>query len=229
MPIVGEWTREKLVHRIMRNQSPLMPSNTKDPDLYIMPFNGGAIRYRTGKWDRFTSHFEFTNEVDVRDRLWYPNIKKGDVVVDAGAAFGAYTLTAAALGAHVYAFEPDARIFNDLETNVKENGFNCELYCYGLSDRAARELYEDFTMEIRRLDDLDLPALDFLKIDTDGQELDTVKGALRTIAKYRPKLLVEMHLAYDASIVEKITQLLDGYKLQLYKPMPDPIHAYYEP
>ena len=229
MPKVGEWTVEKTMHRKMRFYNPIPETNTSEPDLYIMQFKGGSVRYRVGTWDPWTSVYEFDNESDVREKFWYPNIKKGDVVVDAGAGWGAYVLTAAALGAKVYAFEPDHRIFNDLQTNVQENGFDCVLHCYGLGNTNDIMEYEDFTMWVRRLDDIGLPPINYLKIDTDGQELDTIKGALRTIAKYRPRLLVEMHLGYDPLIIKKITQLLDGYKLRIYKPIPDPIWVYYEP
>src|SRR5207248_1639628 len=53
------------------------------------------------------------------------SIRPGDVFYDIGANVGAYSLIAAkatANGARVFAFEPSARSFHDLSSNVLLNG-----------------------------------------------------------------------------------------------------------
>lgn len=62
------------------------------------------------------------NEVEVKARHW--NIKQGDIVLDIGAAFGAYTLTALSQGAaRVIAWEPGMPNYlrKNLEANHWEN------------------------------------------------------------------------------------------------------------
>jgi Methyltransferase FkbM domain len=41
------------------------------------------------------------------------------------------------------------------------------------------------------LDDLDLPACHFLKVDVEGMEAGVLRGALRTIESYRPLMYLE--------------------------------------
>jgi len=41
------------------------------------------------------------------------------------------------------------------------------------------------------LDELNLPRVDFIKIDIEGMEMEALGGARETIQKYRPILLIE--------------------------------------
>ena len=53
------------------------------------------------------------------------------------------------------------------------------------------------TVRVERLDDIvkskNLPAPDFLKVDTEGAELDIILGAEHTIRTYCPSIYIEMH------------------------------------
>jgi len=53
--------------------------------------------------------------------------------------------------------------------------------------------YADNTVLVRTmtLDELNLPRLDFIKIDIEGMELEALAGGQATISKYRPILLIE--------------------------------------
>jgi FkbM family methyltransferase len=53
--------------------------------------------------------------------------------------------------------------------------------------------YNDNTVEIRKmtLDELNLPRVDFIKIDIEGMEMEALAGAREIIKKYRPILLIE--------------------------------------
>jgi FkbM family methyltransferase len=53
--------------------------------------------------------------------------------------------------------------------------------------------YADNTVLVRKmtLDELNLPRLDFIKIDIEGMEMEALAGARETIRKYRPILLIE--------------------------------------
>jgi FkbM family methyltransferase len=53
--------------------------------------------------------------------------------------------------------------------------------------------YADNTVIVRKmtLDELNLPRVDFIKIDIEGMELEALSGAQATISKYRPILLIE--------------------------------------
>jgi FkbM family methyltransferase len=58
---------------------------------------------------------------------------------------------------------------------------------------------------VKPLDDLDLPALDVIKCDTEGCELLVVKGAIETIKKFGPIMILEHN---DSSEMQEIMQLL---------------------
>ena len=59
-------------------------------------------------------------------------------------------------------------------------------------------------IEIRTLDDereqARLPRPDFMKVDTEGFELEVLQGGRATLAECRPELLLEMH---GATMAEK--------------------------
>jgi FkbM family methyltransferase len=50
--------------------------------------------------------------------------------------------------------------------------------------------FNTMTCQVRRLDEFDLAAA-FIKIDTEGHELQVVRGGIETIRKHRPILMVE--------------------------------------
>jgi hypothetical protein len=63
-------------------------------------------------------------------------------------------------------------------------------------------------MLVKTLDSLDLPALDFLKCDTEGCELLVVRGGIETIKKFRPIMVMEHN--YIGEIDEVLNVLADA-------------------
>lgn len=150
-------------------------------------------------------------------------------VVDAGAGVGEYAVYCAKkFGCRVYAFEPVHLRYLAAEELADYNKVDITLFNSGLSDanstmnvpigismaglgpdnRQARLAL----VETRALDSLNLDRLDVFKIDTEGYELQILKGAMRTITKFKPKILVEVHGGKNK---EKVLALLDniGYKI----------------
>ena len=58
-------------------------------------------------------------EHGIRNKFW--NIKKDDLVIDVGAYFGSYTLSALVMGARVIAIEPNMESILNLLRNVSMN------------------------------------------------------------------------------------------------------------
>ena len=75
------------------------------------------------------------------------------------------------------------------ETTVEEDGW--------MNDRV---------VDITSIDAMDLPRLDFFKLDVEGYEVPALTGALDTIKKYRPWIWVE----YFITGADTIKQTLDG-------------------
>jgi predicted RNA methylase len=75
------------------------------------------------------------------DKLYFQegiSILPGDIVFDAGANIGVFTLCAAKQGAHIYAYEPIPPTLEVLQHNIHLNGFDniAQARNIGLSNRA---------------------------------------------------------------------------------------------
>jgi FkbM family methyltransferase len=141
-------------------------------------------------------------------------IAPGAVVLDAGANIGNHTIFFAMIcGAReVHSFEVMRETFKLLERNVRLNQLqNVRLHNLGLGSRAGRADLAHFgqgniggasiesagtggAYEIVTVDSLELPALDFLKIDVEGAHLDVLNGARETLARCRPRIWVELRV-----------------------------------
>lgn len=126
-------------------------------------------------------------------------------------------------GFKLIGFEPQRQIYYALAGSLALNDFDhCHLYNLGLSDRsgaaglpavdysknadfglvaiaqkeggAAKDYLDDKTVPTVAIDEMNLPRVDFIKLDVEGHELQAIKGAMETIRKYRPLLWVEYFL-----------------------------------
>jgi FkbM family methyltransferase len=153
---------------------------------------------------------------DLRSRLFFPHC-----AVDVGAHVGNHTLYfSRILGLKTIAFEPNARTFDLLLANVRENGVEamCRLRHAAVgaapgqvhtiaaaetnSGMARVEADAAGDTPLLRLDDElqnDGP-IDVIKIDVEGWELDVLRGAARVIDRHRPLLYVEASAATFARV-----------------------------
>ena len=178
----------------------------------------------------------------------------GTVVWDVGASLGYFSLLAALLGASVHAFEPVAESAGHLRANIVANGFEERIEVHEvaagaaagrapflvvrdaswshLADRgrhAARR--EEREVDVVRLDALQLPAPDLLKIDVEGSEGSVLDGAERILRERRPVIVVELHET-NAEVCDRLEAA--GYALEnLDGPAPPreagPIHVLARP
>ncbi len=145
---------------------------------------------------------------------------KDSVFMDVGANVGAYlyTLENHLNLENIFAFEPNPQLFkrlkrlfpkvhlssvalSDISTiaEFKIPVINGErVHTRGTLQTSIKEKNEEKTIlqkvEVKPLDDLDLniKKLDFIKIDVEGNEMQTLRGAKKTIEKFKPILMVEM-------------------------------------
>jgi FkbM family methyltransferase len=129
----------------------------------------------------------------------------------------------AARGGRVIGFEPQKLIYYAAAGSVALNDIdNCYLYNMGLSDKSGaasvpsvdyameadygmveitdmggdtpKNFLDDKTVRTIAIDELDLPRIDFIKLDVEGHEVRAIRGGLASIAKFRPILWVEYFL-----------------------------------
>lgn len=69
----------------------------------------------------------------------------------------------------------------------------------------------DRVVDITSIDAMDLPGLDFFKLDVEGYEIPALTGAINTIQKYRPWIWVEYFIT-GADIIKESLSELDDYE-----------------
>lgn len=152
-------------------------------------------------------------------------IKPGFVCVDVGANVGAVSLALCELvgsSGKVYCFEPGPPFFKRLKQNFSLNpefDGRASLYPMGLS-HCVGELawsydpshpenggfikHDKFSMvAVTTLEHFvtehEIEKVDFIKIDTEGMELEVLKGSEKIIERDQPVLLLETLMSFDGS------------------------------
>ena len=175
-------------------------------------------------------------------------VKPGMKVLSVGANFGYYALLMAksvGLEGHVWAFEPTQKFRDQLTWHVEQNGFGdrVTILPYGLSDAKTSvsiELMEQSasmhfppsypngsiigseTIRLELLDEvsdeLGIGDIDFISMDIDGHEARFLRGAISTLKRSRPPMVMEFaqsHLHVAGSDVREVAALLHeiGYEI----------------
>lgn len=145
-----------------------------------------------------------------------PILKRGMWIVDAGAALGDHTrayLDAAGSTGVVFAFEPHPEYYKCLKHNCpKAISANRALWSESFvslyhhswagnvgagmvnTDSGSSSPREDVygPIETVCLDDYRLKKLDYIKLDVEGTELIVMRGAMQTIKRCKPLMVIEM-------------------------------------
>jgi FkbM family methyltransferase len=193
-------------------------------------------------YSSFYFHPLFLNEIYMALGLWEPYLShvfapnKGDVVLDAGAHIGYYTLKAAqAVGSKglVISVEPDPRSFKILHKNVWSNKLqNVILNNYALSSftgyatfkKSANPLFSSLLkksqkgdqslmkMKVKTIDQLcgeiGVKRLDWVKIDVEKDASDVLKGGFEILGR-TTKMIIEIG---DDETFEVLAKL--GYSIR---------------
>ena len=166
-------------------------------------------------------------------------IQKGDIFVDIGAHVGFFSLVVgqSAEGVKIVAFEPNPRNFQTLEANLKANSLKhvvCEPAA--ISDRdgsgilyltdsdMSASLMKDFqAQDTKQVGEIEvrtrtvdsyfrtagLKGRMILKVDIEGHEPAFFRGAMNTLAHYKPDIILEVLYDMDPTLVSDLKKL--GY------------------
>lgn len=170
-------------------------------------------------------HLGILNDVWVRceyDRL--RSLKPTDVVVDAGASMGAFTVKASIQAKFVYAFEPEPENFGYLRANTAKlqnvKIFQKALWRYsGISPFFISSNWGGHSLipktngavimvETVTLDDAVEEKVDFLKVDVEAAELELFQGAQRILQEDKPFIAIEIH---NKEIFQSVANFLSPF------------------
>jgi FkbM family methyltransferase len=159
--------------------------------------------------------------------------------LDIGANVGIYSFHFSSTFAQVDAYEPISEITYRLRDMGREsihthsvalsNGSG-DLNFYipirdgnavpGLASLEMRDKpYEERLVKVKRLDDYVFEDVDLIKIDVEGHESSVIKGAIQTIQKTFPILIVEIEQRHISKPIDEVFSLIteigyDGYFLK---------------
>jgi FkbM family methyltransferase len=167
-------------------------------------------------------------------------IKPGMTIVEAGSNIGVHTVPMARKCAPgiLYAFEPQREVLTLLIENLRMNAISnvkvlpsatgsevgvaiVPLLDYaeannfgGVSLRSEGEGYE---VRVQPIDDLQLAHCGLIKIDVEGAELPTLRGAMDTIARCRPVVYIENdRQEHQQAIISALSEV--DYELYWHAP-----------
>lgn len=163
--------------------------------------------YRDEGWFKILSGVGAFSEPHLEDlrRLIRPDF----VCLDVGANLGTYTLALAQLAHTVLAFEPDRNAYAALQETMHGNDIrNVKTYPWVIGkENETGDFVEDSEWSssshfvpsarggtiARSIDSFDLARLDFIKIDAEGSEIDILDGAVETLSRCRPLVMLEFN------------------------------------
>lgn len=176
-------------------------------------------------------------------KLLMETLKPGMNTVDIGGNIGYYAMIEARLvgaAGKVIAIEPMPDNAEQLCNNVKNNGYeNIDIHKMAIGDRdgtalmyiAARSNWHslhppvsakgEIKVRVSTLDSLlneyNLASVDLVRMDLEGYEIAVIEGMKQTLAKFGPRMLVELHpLLVGAPAMEKYLRTLEsmGYEIE---------------
>ena len=180
-----------------------------EPSMVKRPFFGRSLFLDVSRskvqqllWLRGERYFE-------ERELLCQHVRPGMTLVDVGANIGGYALMLAAYlkgEGSIICLEPDPTNLIELRANVAGNHLEPSITILpvaagsadgvisfepGLNAHAAED--GSMQVEVRRLDSLNLPQVDFIKIDVEGFEGSVLDGAQALIERCHPTLFLELH------------------------------------
>ena len=149
--------------------------------------------------------------------LFERHVAPGTVVVEVGAHIGTHPVPMSRLvgpWGRVYAFEPQRKIYRELHHNLALNGINNAVilrYAVGAGGTRIIEMNPSTggneggtgvgqggdRAELRALDGFGFEQVSLLKIDVEGYEDQVIEGAIDTIRRNRPVIVLEIAGGHD--------------------------------
>lgn len=214
------WLYDWFMDCALRAQRGFFQRHPFDPlDLGTVPigFECLKIRCTTGNANSSSIYLFGVESNQTHFNVYRSFARPGTSAIDVGANLGIHALVLAACvgdGGKVYAFEPVPSICAKMKENLRLNRVsNVELHEGALGSSRGEVVFDanaadfnigkgrvnlqgDITVPITTIDcqfgDVTLP-VSMVKIDTEGHELEVLKGAVGLLGKHRPAILMEFN------------------------------------
>ena len=139
-------------------------------------------------------------------------LKNNNFAIDVGANVGLWTKDMSEEFTFVWAIEPVEDFRQCLQKNIFNNNVDIKPFALGaentvidmiITEENTGHSHVDIdslgkgTIPMHRLDDLNIPPLDYIKIDCEGYELIVLKGAEQTIKEHKPIIVIEQKFHKD--------------------------------
>lgn len=176
-------------------------------------------------------------------RVFEKYVNENSVVVECGCHIGTHTIKLAKMCKKIYGFEPMPDTNKLLNQNIKLNNItNAFISKLGVSSEPGKtkflwisdgnpggsgldrnpmgkpiwieECKDNIDVFLTTIDILNLDKLDFMKIDVEGYEQLVIQGAMNTIAKCKPVLVIEVWSNHFGGVDMNFTR-------NLFKPLID--------
>lgn len=173
----------------------------------------------SGAWDGPTQDW-----ITSHSQKYFENVRKKGVVITAGANMGLHARCYAGMFKHVFAFEPNWLNFHCLVRNCpypNVTKIQAALGAYdgwcGMDDKNTANMgthkvdpnaVDQFT-PMMTIDGLQLWDCDLVQLDVEGWEDNVLRGAINTIKKFKPVVIVERNCDQVRNMLEPL-----GYQLQ---------------
>lgn len=173
-------------------------------------------------------------------------LKKDDVFIDIGANVGAYIfITNDVLKPeNIFGFEPNSQLHNRLRRIFPKNNFSKtalsdenteaefkipivggkQIASRGTLQKKFKEKNEEKSVihkvMVLKFDDWaekqGFSKIDFIKIDVEGNEMQTLRGAKRSLKKFRPTLMVEMEQRHHPEPLKNLISEIESWNYEAY-------------
>ena len=158
--------------------------------------------------------------------------KQRSVFIDVGANRGQFARFMSSFYDHVIVFEPVGRFVEELKSILPSN---CTIHRCALADftgpatffmpteadpstvqtaslvsPGADIAHNQVTVDVKRLDDFGLADVSFIKVDVEGAEYAFLQGAVATLERCRPSLLIEIEDRHTNGQSKRVFDFLHG-------------------
>jgi FkbM family methyltransferase len=157
----------------------------------------------------------------------HTTIEKGEILLDIGAAEGLFSLSATDRCDKIFIIEPNKYFKESLEKTFSEILEKVNIINVGVGDKIGKFHIDEKSIsstikeiqgecEVTTVDNLfyNRQRISFLKADIEGFEISMLRGAAKTIEKYKPKIAITTYHEQNSpqEIISFILNIVPEYK-----------------